>query len=112
MGILRGRLHYYIFGAVGFAKGDGSGTVGKSIALGPFRSDNEAHTAANNINDWVNDYEVCSYRTSQLAVAKSCWKAEKAQKTGNLGISLQPIRSGNSKKTSRFEQIKESRGIE
>ena len=110
--MLRGRMCHYIFGAVGVAKGDGSGSVGKSIALGPYRTESEAHTAASNINDWVNDYEICAYRTSQLAVAKSCWKANKAQKTGNLGISLQPISSGNNKKSSRFEQIKESRGIE
>lgn len=108
MGQLRGRLYWYVFGTIGGQNGKPPKTVG----LGGYRTENEARTAANNVNDWADEYQVCSYRTVQLSVAKSCYRAERTQKTGNLGISLMPIRSANNKKASRFEQIKQSRGIE
>jgi hypothetical protein len=76
-------------------------------------SQSEANTAANKINDFVNEPEIVSYRTSDLAKAKGIWKSAQSQKTGQLGIALRPIyRPEGDKDMSRFDRIKESRGIE
>jgi hypothetical protein len=100
---MRGRLAWYIFGPVSR----------RTIALGPFLSQNEAQSAANKITDWDDEVPIpLSLPTRELAKAKQIFKAKMSQSTGQLGISLRPIRNANNKKTSRFEQIKESRGIE
>jgi len=100
----RGRLAWYIFGPI----------QGKTVALGPFISQNEAQTAANRITDWdLGEAPVpISLASRELAKAKQMYKAKMSQSTGQLGISLRPIRNANNRKTSRFEQIKESRGID
>lgn len=102
MGMLRGVPRWYTFGMV----------KGKMMALGPAKSEGSARSAANNINDWDTEPEIKMYRTIQLSVAKACFKYEKSQQTGSLGMSVMPIRSVSNKKTTRFEQIKENRGIE
>ena len=114
MGMLRGRTHWYVFGVISSTNKDGEKVGGgKTVGIGPYRTESEARTAANNINDWAGgENEILAFKTSQLQCAKSCYRAMKSQQTGNLGITLQPIRSAGNKKTSRFEQIKESRGIE
>jgi hypothetical protein len=97
------RLGYFIFGSINK----------KVCCLGPFRSDNEAQSAANKITDWDGGCaEVEKWMTTDIARAKQMHKAKMAQSSGQLGMSLQPIRNMNSKKTSRLDQIKESRGIE
>jgi hypothetical protein len=110
-----GRLCWYIFGEIGQGQSDGQGGSRKArtVCLGPFGSQNEAQTAANKITDWLTDTpEPMRYFTSDLQKAKMMYKAKMSQSSGQLGISLRPIHSANNKKTSRFEQIKESRGIE
>ncbi len=72
--------------------------------MGGFSSDNEAQNAANNVKDWdEGDWSVESYRTSQIAVAKSCHKQKLSQSTGLLGESLQPIRARHVDKMKKKE---------
>ena len=86
------RTYFYVFGSIN----------GKAICMGGFSSDNEAQNAANNVKDWDNgDWMVESYRTSQIAVAKSCHKQKLSQSTGLLGESLKPIRARHVDKMKR-----------
>jgi hypothetical protein len=104
MGQLRGRIAWYLFGQISH----------KTVALGPFLNMNEAQTAANKIVDWDSGEPPIpeSFNTRELQKAKQMYKAKISQSTGQLGLSLRPIRNANNKNTSRFEQIKQSRGIE
>ncbi|MFA5049278.1 MAG: hypothetical protein WC516_09705 [Patescibacteria group bacterium] len=89
------RTYYYVFGRIN----------GKSICMGGFSSDNEAQNAANNVKDWdEGDWSVESYRTSQIAVAKSCHKQKLSQSTGLLGESLQPIRARHVEKKKQKDE--------
>jgi hypothetical protein len=102
------RLCWYIFGVVSNDR-----YAQRPVAQGPFGSQSEANTAANKITDFVNDPEILSFRTTQLAVAKSQWKSLQSQKTGQLGIALRPVyRAEGDRDMSRFDRIKESRGID
>lgn len=107
---MRGRLAWYIFGEVG----EGDGRKPRTVCLGPFSNQNEAQTAANKITDWSTGQppEPVRYFSCDMQKVKMMHKAKMAQASGQLGVSLRPIYSANNKKTSRFEQIKESRGIE
>jgi hypothetical protein len=114
-----GRACWYIFGEIGQGQkdgqgdGQGGGRRPKTVCLGPFLGQNEAQTAANKIVDWLCDTpEPIRLFTSDLQKAKQIYKAKMSQSSGQLGISLRPIHSANTKKASRFERIKESRGIE
>jgi len=77
------RTFYYVFGNVN----------GKPICMGGFQTENEANNNAEAVKDWDGDWVVESYRTSQIAVAKSCHKQKLSQTTGLLGDSLKPIRA-------------------
>ena len=108
---MRGRLSWYIFGYVG----------GHLVADGPFATENKAYEAATAINDWdSDDWKTRQYATRSLSEAKSAYRHEQSQETGQLAPMLKPIRStttgvkwkrNKNKSSQRLEEIKQERGI-
>jgi len=79
---MHGQPHWWIFGYID----------GKPVCDGGHQSEAKAYEKAFSINDWDSDFSIKMYRTSNMAVAKAAWKSEQAGLTGNMAMSLRPIR--------------------
>jgi len=98
---MRGRLKWYVAGFIN----------GTPVMDGPFDTSALANKKAASINDWDNgDWEIKRYMTEDLSVAKSAWKSERAGETGSMAMSLRPVRSLQSRKKTRYEELREERG--
>jgi hypothetical protein len=93
---------------------------GKTVFTGPYRSESEALSKANNIQDFdLGDFDVKHYPTSDMARAKSMYKAQLTDKSGLMGNAFMRIGNANSDKAvkntghlDRLNKIKAQRGIE
>ena len=108
--MMRGQMFWYYFARVG----------GIPVADGPFLTENLAYTKASALTDVDEFPTIKSYRTRTLAEAKAAWRSEQAEKTGELGPVLQPIRSTTTalkwkqkkdERSQRLDELKEERGI-
>jgi hypothetical protein len=91
-----------------------SGTKNVTCADGPYTTESEATTAANQINDALEFPDVVFYEScGTLVEAKRRRKHEQSQKTGKLGLALEPMRSSETIKKwkyGRSEENNEERG--
>lgn len=106
---MRGQMFWYFFARVG----------GVTVANGPFLTENLAYTKASALTDVDEFPSIKSYRTRVLAEAKAAWRSEQADRTGELGPVLRPIRSTetalkwkDSKRRKRLDELRQERGIE
>ncbi len=82
------RLRYFCFIRVS----------GKLVAMGPYYTESDALNAANNIKDADGESLIRQFRTVDIRTAKAMMRAELSQKTGMLGETLKPIKTGKMEK--------------
>ena len=66
---------------------------GIPFASGPHNTESEAQDSVYKLKDVDTSPEIRRYKTVQLAEAKKIFKYEMSQRTGNMGLSLRPIRT-------------------
>lgn len=99
---MRGQPSWFVIGRVS----------GRWVFDGPHVTEAKALEKGASINDWdSNDWEARMFHTSDMRQAKAIWKSEQAEKTGSMGQSLQPIRGTKTDRKTRFDELKEARGL-
>ena len=97
-------MYWYVIGRID----------GRPVFDGPHSSESKAYAKGASITDWDNnDWEVKSYRTSDLQTAKAMWKSEQATKTGSMAQSLRPVYTVREKspRDKRLEEIRKAKSF-
>jgi hypothetical protein len=69
---------------------------GKTTFYGPYNTEDAANNAGNQVSDWDNgNFDLFPCDTSNMAMAKSMWKAKRAGETHSLGLAMRKVYDGN-----------------